>query len=245
MSGSWIVLGASSAIGRAFAREAAARGADLLLAGRDAPDMERTAAEARALSGRVALVRDFDALAVETHAGFAAACAELPGTLHVLLLFGTMPDQSDMDENPAVALACLDSTLRGAVSILHHLTPVLEARGAGTIVGVGSVAGDRGRLKNYVYGAAKAGLHTYLAGLRNRAGRRGVHVLTVKPGFVDTAMTFGLPGMFLVTQPEAVARAMLDAAAARRDEIYVPFFWRYIMLVIRHVPERVFKKLKI
>lgn len=245
MSGTWIILGASSAIGRAVAREAASRGFDLALAGRDPEDMERTAAEARALNGRAVHVMAFDALAVEMHAAFAAACAGIPGTLHVLLLFGTMPDQADMDRDPALALACLDSSLRGAISVLHHLAPVLEARGAGTVVGVGSVAGDRGRLKNYVYGAAKSGLHTYLAGLRNRLGRRGVHVVTVKPGFVDTAMTFGLPGMFLVASPETVARAMLDAAASGRNEMYVPFFWRYIMLIIRHVPEGIFKKLSI
>ena len=93
--------------------------------------------------------------------------------------------------------------------------------------------GDRGRLKNYVYGASKAGLHTYLSGMRNRMGRSGVHVMTVKPGFVDTAMTFGLPGMFLVASPESAARTILAAAARRRDVIYVPGFWWVIMAVIK------------
>jgi short-subunit dehydrogenase len=150
-----------------------------------------------------------------------------------------------MDAKVDQALACIDTGLTGAVSILHRLAPVLERRRAGTIVAFGSVAGDRGRLKNYVYGAAKAGLHTYLAGLRNRLGRSGVHVMTVKPGFVDTGMTFGLPGLFLVAQPEAVARACLDAAAKRRDVIYVPWFWQVIMAIIRAVPERIFKRLSV
>jgi short-subunit dehydrogenase len=96
-----------------------------------------------------------------------------------------------------------------------------------------------------VYGAAKSGLHTYLSGLRNRLGRAGVHVMTVKPGFVDTAMTFGQPGLFLVASPEAVARACLDAAAKRKNEIYVPWFWWGIMAMIRAIPERTFKKLSI
>jgi short-subunit dehydrogenase len=96
-----------------------------------------------------------------------------------------------------------------------------------------------------VYGASKSGLHTYLAGLRNRLGRVGVHVMTVKPGFVDTAMTFGLPGLFLVAQPESIAVSCLNAAAKRRNVIYTPWFWRIIMTIICTVPERVFRKLSI
>ena len=98
---------------------------------------------------------------------------------------------------------------------------------------------------NYVYGAAKAGFHTYLSGLRNRLTRAGGHVVTVKPGFVDTAMTWGIEGMFLVATPEKVADDILRAVEKRRDILYTPFFWRYIMLIIRSIPERVFKKMSI
>jgi short-subunit dehydrogenase len=125
------------------------------------------------------------------------------------------------------------------------LAPLIEARGSGTVIGVGSVAGDRGRIGNYVYGAAKAGFATYLSGLRNRLTRAGGHVVTVKPGFVDTAMTWGLPGMFLVSSPEAVADALLKAVRKRRNVLYTPFFWRYIMLIIRNIPEPIFKKMSI
>ena len=125
------------------------------------------------------------------------------------------------------------------------LAPVIEARGGGTVVGVGSVAGDRGRVGNYVYGAAKAGFHTYLSGLRNRLTRSGGHVVTVKPGFVDTAMTWGLEGMFLVAPPEKVANDILKAVRKRRNVIYTPFFWRWIMLIIRLIPEPIFKKLSV
>jgi short-subunit dehydrogenase len=247
MSGAetWVILGASSAIGRAFARQAAQRGADVILAGRDGPDLARTAADIGIATGRQVLVAAFDALDSASHAALAARIAPLPGLVNVALLFGIMPDQATMDADPGQARACIETGLVGAVSILQTLAPGLEQRRGGVVVGFGSVAGDRGRLKNYVYGAAKAGLHTYLAGLRNRLGRHGVHVMTVKPGFVDTAMTFGLPGMFLVAQPEAVARACLDAASRRRDVIYVPGFWWAIMAVIRAVPERVFKRLSI
>jgi short-subunit dehydrogenase len=241
----WIVIGASSAIGRAFAREAAARGADVILAGRDKADLDRTASDIRIATGRGAMVLPFDALDTASHAALVGVAGATPGVVNVALLFANMPEQAAMDADPTLALACIDTGLRGAISILHRLAPVLERRGAGTVVGFGSVAGDRGRLKNYIYGATKAGLHTYLAGLRNRLGRSGVHVLTVKPGFVDTAMTWGLPGLFLVASPDEVARACLDAAARGRDVIYVPWFWRGIMTIICAIPERVFKRLSI
>ena len=121
----------------------------------------------------------------------------------------------------------------------------MEERGSGTVIGIGSVAGDRGRVGNYTYGAAKAGFHTYLSGLRNRLTRAGGHVVTVKPGFVDTAMTWGLPGMFLVASPEAVANDLWTAALKKKNTIYTPFFWRYIMLIIRSIPEFMFKKMSI
>jgi len=241
----WLILGASSAVARAFAREAAARGADVILAGRDSDDLARTAADIVVSTGRAAQVLGFDATDYGAHDAVAQLAASTPGVLNVALLFGVMPDQANMDADPALALACIEGCFSGAVSILHRLAPVLEARQAGAVIGFGSVAGDRGRLKNYVYGAAKSGLHTYLAGLRNRLGRAGVHVMTVKPGFVDTAMTWGLPGLFLVASPEDVARRCLDEVARKRDTIYVPRFWRGIMTIIRAVPERIFKKLRL
>ena len=164
----WLVLGASSAIGRAFAREAARRGADVIVAGRDMEDLARTAADVHASTGRAASALYFDALDMDSHAALAASLAATPGILNIALLFGIMPDQAEIDANPALALTMINANLAGAISILHTLAPLLEARGAGCVVGFGSVAGDRGRIKNYVYGATKAGLHTYLAGLRNR-----------------------------------------------------------------------------
>ena len=162
-SETWLILGASSSIGRAFARAAAARGGDIILAGRDTDDLERTARDI-ATTGRAARVLPFDALAYATHAALAADLASVPGVLNVVLLFGTMPEQSAMDADPSLALGCIDSVFTGAVSTLQHLAPALEKRGSGVVIGFGSVAGDRGRLKNYVYGAAKSGFHTYLGG---------------------------------------------------------------------------------
>jgi short-subunit dehydrogenase len=156
-----------------------------------------------------------------------------------------MPDQSAIDADPSLIDGTVIDSFTGPARFLQMLAPLIEARGAGCVVGIGSVAGDRGRIGNYVYGAAKAGFHTYLSGLRNRLTRAGGHVVTVKPGFVDTAMTWGIEGMFLVAAPEKVAVDILKAVRKKRNVIYTPFFWRYIMLIIRSIPEPIFKKMSI
>jgi decaprenylphospho-beta-D-erythro-pentofuranosid-2-ulose 2-reductase len=239
----WLILGGSSAVGRAIAFAAAERGHDVLIAGRDLDDLERSAADIRISTGRRAIVLPFDATMVDSHAAFAADAARRTDVLNVALVFGVMPPQEEMDRDPGKAAQCIEGCFTGAVSILHHLAPHLEAKGSGIVIALGSVAGDRGRLKNYIYGGAKAGLHVYLAGLRNRLARKGVHVMTVKPGFVDSAMTWGMPGLFLVAGPQDVARACLRAAQKRTDILYVPWFWRWIMAIICAIPERIFKRL--
>jgi decaprenylphospho-beta-D-erythro-pentofuranosid-2-ulose 2-reductase len=241
----WVLLGASSPIARAFARNLARPGCHIILAGRDREDMEATAADLRLSSGASAEVFPFDAADFSSHQAAARQWAEREGRLNAVLLFSAMPEQNAIDSDPALLRDCITVTYTGAVSVLHNLAPHLEARKAGTIIAIGSVAGDRGRLKNYVYGSAKAGLHTYLQGLRNRLARSGVHVLTAKPGFVDTSLTWGAPGIFLVASPDAVARKCLAAAAKRRNTCYVPLFWLPIMTVIRLIPEAIFKRLRI
>jgi short-subunit dehydrogenase len=242
----WLVLGASSSVARAFARLVAAQGADLLLAGRDTDDLARSASDLRARYGVSAHVLPFDARERATIAALVAHCRDLPvGTLDVFLAFGSMPEQAAMEADPTLAVHTIEATYTGAVEVLLGLAPILEAGKQGRVVVLGSVAGDRGRLKNYVYGSAKAGLATFTAGLRNRLFRAGVLVTTVKPGFMDTAMTWGLPGMFLVASPEAAAASILKAAQKGKEVVYTPVFWALIMLIIRLIPERIFKKLSI
>lgn len=245
MTGTWILLGASSSMARAFARRVAGAGQGLILAGRDLEDLERVAADARIRGAPLAEALAFDARHPGAIARLSTRVAGISGTINVAVFLGSMPDQAEIDADPLTLSGVIADGLTGAAHALHTLAPRIEAEGAGVVIGVGSVAGDRGRLKNYVYGAAKAGFHTYLAGLRNRLGRSGAHVLTVKPGFVDTAMTWGLPGLFLVASPDAVAEAMWRAAERRRNILYVPWFWAGIMAIIRLVPERVFKRLSI
>ncbi|RVT82783.1 SDR family NAD(P)-dependent oxidoreductase [Rhodobacteraceae bacterium CCMM004] len=243
MSETWILLGASSAMARALARALARNGARLVLAGRDLDDLGRTAADAEMRGAARAVAVRFDARDPASFDAVLAAAGD--GVVNAACFTGTMPPQDRIDADPALIDGTIADSLTGPARMLHLIAARIEAEGAGTIVGVGSVAGDRGRLGNYVYGAAKGGFAVYLSGLRNRLTRAGGHVVTVKPGFVDTAMTWGLPGMFLVAAPEAVARDILRAVARRRSVIYTPGFWRLIMLIIRAIPEPVFKKMKI
>ncbi len=247
--GGWIVLGATSAMGRAFARAAAGTGAAVALAGRDIADMDATASDIRLTTGVEVSVWLFDAADPNAPADLAqraAAWAEtLDGALNAAVFIGSMPEQDEIDADPALIGPVARDNYAALAESLHRLAPLFEAQKGGAIIGVGSVAGDRGRIKNYVYGAAKAAFHTYLSGLRNRLGRCGAHVMTVKPGFVDTAMTWGLPGMFLVARPEEVAESCLAGLSKGRNVLYVPWFWIGIMTIIRTVPERIFKKLSI
>ncbi|MEZ5777851.1 MAG: SDR family NAD(P)-dependent oxidoreductase [Paracoccaceae bacterium] len=245
MNSTWIILGATSAMARAFARAVASEGAAVLLAGRDAEDLNAMAADCRLRGARMAEAIAFDARKPDGFAAIIARAEDEEGEINAAVFVGSMPDQAEIDADPSLIDGVVTDSHTGPARFLQMLAPLIEARGGGTVVGVGSVAGDRGRIGNYVYGSAKAGFATYLAGLRNRLTRAGGHVVTVKPGFVDTAMTWGLPGMFLVASPEAVAADILKAVRKRRNVIYTPFFWRYIMLIIRHIPEFIFKKMSI
>ncbi len=244
-SETWIILGATSSMARAFARIVAEEGAHVILAGRDLDDMKRTAADCRARGAAGAEAVKFDARRPESFKAPIARAKEGPGSINAAVFIGSMPDQVAIDADPTLIRGVVADNFTGPAEFLHRLAPLLEERGAGTIIGVGSVAGDRGRIGNYVYGAAKAGFATYLSGLRNRLARSGAHVMTVKPGFVDTAMTWGIEGMFLVASPEKIAADILRAARRKRNILYTPFFWRYIMAIIRAIPEPIFKKLSV
>lgn len=244
MNETWIILGATSSMARAFARGVAEQGAHVLLAGRDMDDLKRMTADLSVRGGSAEAVM-FDARKPEGFGAIIERAQAAEGMINAAVFVGSMPPQDDIDADPSLIAGVVMDSFTGPAQFLQALAPIMEARGGGTVVGIGSVAGDRGRIGNYVYGAAKAGFATYLSGLRNRLTKAGGHVVTVKPGFVDTAMTWGLEGMFLVASPEAVAASILKAVKKKRNVIYTPFFWRYIMLIIRHIPEFIFKKMSI
>ncbi|MEM9428200.1 MAG: SDR family NAD(P)-dependent oxidoreductase [Pseudomonadota bacterium] len=239
----WIVIGAGSAMARAFARRKAAESARLLLVGRDSADLERTAQDVILRGAEGAEVLTLDLRHLDLAPLLLAAEAAI-GTVSVGIFAGSMPPQEDIEAEPDKLAGVVTDNFTAAATILLALAPIMAERG-GSVVGVSSVAGDRGRVGNHVYGSAKAGFQTFLSGHRNRMARVGVHVMTVKPGFVDTAMTWGLDGLFLVARPEDVARDIDRGLAKGRNVIYTPWFWIGIMTIIRLVPERVFKRLSI
>ncbi|WP_380057101.1 SDR family oxidoreductase [Falsihalocynthiibacter sp. SS001] len=245
MTETWIILGATSSMARAFGRKVSEAGATVFLAGRDMEDLKTAAQDCLVRGAASAEAIKFDARQTDCFGAIIEHVTKVEGVINVACFVGSMPEQSAIDADPSLIEGTVMDSFTGPATFLQMIAPEMEARGSGTVVGVGSVAGDRGRIGNYVYGAAKAGFHTYLSGLRNRLNRSGGHVVTVKPGFVDTAMTWTVEGMFLVSSPEDVAETILKAVKKKKNTLYTPFFWRYIMMIIRSIPEPLFKKLSI
>jgi len=243
-----VILGATSAMARASAIAFARAGYRVVLVAQDTEENERNAVDLRIRHGHDAFAVTFQATDFEYHAGVVAACEEVLGEVPggVVLFFGYMAEQAVAQQDFEAARKTIDVNFTAAVSLLERFAAKLEARGSGFIGVVSSVAGDRGRQSNYIYGASKAALSTYAQGLRNRLFKAGVAVTTIKPGFVDTKMTFGLPlpGP-LVASPERAGDDICRAVLAGKNEVYVPFFWRYIMMIIKSVPEFQFKKMKL
>jgi len=245
MTDTWIILGATSTIAKTFARSVAEQGAHIILAGRRMDDLAATATDAIARGAASADPVMFDARDPATFASILDAATAKQGTLNCAVFVGSMPAQDAIDADPSLLDGVIADSLTGPARFLQMLAPDLQAQGKGMVVGVGSVAGDRGRVGNYVYGAAKSGFATYLSGLRNALGRHGVHVLTVKPGPVDTAMTQGLGPQPFMTTPQAVVDDIHKALNKRRNTLYTKWIWWPVMTIIKLIPEPVFKKLSI
>lgn len=228
------------AIAHAFARE----GHPVQLAARAPDRLEEVRADIALRHGVEVTTHGFDALDLASHEPFLDGLPALPGI--AVCAVGLMGEQSENERDLARAAEVMRSNFEGPASIFAALANRFESRGSGTLVGISSVAGDRGRATNYVYGAAKAGFTAFLSGLRNRLASKGVHVVTVLPGFVNTAMTEGmdLPGP-LTAEPEEVGAAVLKAVRKQRNVIYVRPVWRLVMAIIRNIPEPIFKKLSI
>lgn len=236
-----LILGARSDIGRAIAHCFAARGHPVQLAARNAAALEADRADIALRHGVEVTLHEFDALATASHQTFVAGLPALPQV--AVCAVGLMGDQAQSERDPEATARVMRSNFEGPASILAVLANHFAARGSGALVGISSVAGERGRASNYVYGSAKAGFTAFLSGLRNRLARSGVQVITVLPGFVATQMTEGmdLPAR-LTASPQQVAQAVARAVAKGRDRIYVKPIWQLIMAVIRALPESLFKR---
>ncbi|MFX0541887.1 SDR family oxidoreductase [Roseovarius sp. S4756] len=239
-----LILGARSDIAKAVAHKFASLGHPLQLAARDAATLEADRADLALRYNVSVTLHEFDALRTETHDTFVGSLPELP--MIAICAVGLLGEQETSEGDSASACRVVRSNYEGPASILASLANSFEQRRSGTLVGISSVAGERGRATNYVYGSAKAGFTAFLSGLRNRLARNGVHVVTVLPGFVSTRMTEGmdLPAR-LTAEPDEVAEAIAGAVQYKKNIIYVRPVWKLVMFIIRSIPERIFKGMKI
>jgi decaprenylphospho-beta-D-erythro-pentofuranosid-2-ulose 2-reductase len=239
-----VIVGATSAIAQACARQWVSTGARFFLVARNGERLAQVAADLSARGAALAACCELDIDDHASHAAMLARCAaELGAPDIVLVAPGTLPDQTACQNDAALAVREFTTN---AVSVIALLTPVanlLEAQRHGVLAVISSVAGERGRPSNYLYGSAKAALTAFCDGLNARLFKAGVHVVTIKPGFVATPMTHGLKlPAALVATPERVARDIADAVARRRDVCYTPRFWSPIMAIIRALPRFLFKR---
>lgn len=245
MKDKWIlILGAASNIAMATARRFAREGYNIYLASRNLEELKKEAAHLHVKYQIQVKTIYFDALDFETHEEFYFSLE--PKIAGAVLAFGVLGDQKKAQSNFSEARNIIDVNYSGAVSILEIIAQDFEKRHEGFIVGISSVSGDRGRQSNYIYGSAKAGFSAYLSGLRHRLYNSGVHVMTVKPGFVATKMTaeLELPEK-LTAKPGEVAGKIFKGVQKSRNIIYVKPVWRLIMLIIIHLPEFIFKRTKL
>lgn len=242
MSATWLIIGATSPLVRAFAIEAATQGARLVLAARDTDELETIAGDIRLRSKAEVTTLTFDAADPASTKALADKAAELDN-LSVMVGHGIMPDEIAARDNEALALQQWEVNTLCIVRLLNRLTPKFEAQKSGSIVVIGSVAGDRGRKKNYQYGATKAGLAAFVEGLGAHLSGFGVKVVLVKPGIMDTRMTWGTKGPPLPKgTPEGLAKAMWKKAG-KGGVLYYPWFWFFIMKMIQQLPVKIFNKL--
>jgi decaprenylphospho-beta-D-erythro-pentofuranosid-2-ulose 2-reductase len=241
-----VIIGATSAIAQAVARGLAPRGVRFVLVGRDASKLSAVADDLRV---RGAAQVDFAAVSdladLGEHGRIVDTARFLLGSIDlVLIAHGSLPDQKRVERDAPAVIASIELNAIGVISLMTRFANALEEQRRGMIAVIGSVAGDRGRRSNYVYGTAKAAIEAFASGLRARLAGAGVGVLLVKPGFVDTPMTASLRKNVLFASPDAVGTAIVRAIDRRYDVVYVPGFWRWILLAVRLLPESVFKRLK-
>jgi len=238
-----LVLGATSGIAEATCRVWAAQGASLFLVARNADKLAAVAADLKLRGAHYVDTAVADLDDTSTHPELLAhAVNSLTGLDVAYLAHGVLGDQAKAEADFATAEQILHTNFTAPVSLLTWLANFCVQRHSGVLAVISSVAGDRGRKSNYVYGSSKAGLSAFLGGLRNRVDREGVTVLTIKPGPVKTAMTAGMPGSEKFADVNAVAKSIVAAVDAKKDTLYVPSKWALIMFVLTHIPEAIFKK---
>jgi decaprenylphospho-beta-D-erythro-pentofuranosid-2-ulose 2-reductase len=239
-----LIVGATSAIAEATARVWAQRGDKLFLAARNSAQLQSVSDDLKVRGAAFVGSKVFDANDFAAHAALLADATQAMGGLDTLLIaHGTLSDQPRAQLDAAYALGEITTNGTSVVNLMGLAGEQFDKQGNGAIAVISSVAGDRGRQSNYVYGSAKALVSAYASGLRQRLSKRGVSVVTIKPGFVDTPMTASFKKGALWAKPEQVAKDIVNAVDKGKAIVYTPGFWGLIMLIIKHIPEFVFVKL--
>ncbi len=239
-----LIIGATSAIAEATARLFAQRRDRLYLVARNEERLTSMASDLKIRGAESVQFALLDVNNFKDHQPVLEAATEhLDGIDIVLIAHGTLPDQQACELSFELTQQELNINAISTISLLTYLANHLEAQGHGTLAVISSVAGDRGRQSNYVYGAAKGMISVFLQGLRNRLHKSGVHVLTIKPGFIDTPMTVDFKKGWLWAKPESISTGIVKAIDNKKNEVYLPWFWRQVMTLIKCIPEVIFKKL--
>jgi decaprenylphospho-beta-D-erythro-pentofuranosid-2-ulose 2-reductase len=242
-----LVLGGGSDIALATVRDLVRRRArTVVLAARDPGSLQAAADELRAAGATTVETMAFDARDTESHDAFVTDVFERVGDVDLALLaFGVLGDQEEAEHDGRAAVDIAEVNYVGSVSVAVPIAQRMRTQGHGTIVALSSVAGERARRSNFVYGSSKAGMDAFFQGLGDSLVGSGVRVMIVRPGFVHTKMTDGMDAAPMSTTPEAVAAAIVQGLARGRETVWVPSTLRYVMSVLRHVPRPVFRKLPI
>ena len=241
-----LILGATSAIAQAVTRLYAERGDMLCLVARNLAHLDAVARDARVRGASRVEQSVADLADTARHQALVDECWDSFGGFDVALLaYGVLGTQEHASRSPEALAALVMTDFTSPAALLERLAARFEAQGHGTLAAIGSVAGDRGRQSNYAYGAAKGGLAIFLAGLRHRLASRGVRVVTIKPGFVDTPMTRDFPKGILWASPQVVASGILRAIDRGASIAYLPGFWRGIMFIVRALPEWVLHRTRL
>jgi len=241
-----LIIGATSAIAQEVAKIYAASGSQLFLVARNSQKLEQVVKDLKVRGADNIEQLSLDLENIEDHEQIVTAADKfMSGIDIVLIAHGTLPDQKSCENSVINTVQELQINFLSTVSLLTLLANYFEKQASGCIAVISSVAGDRGRQSNYVYGAAKGGLSVFLQGLRNRLSRAGICVLTIKPGFVISPMTAEFKKGILWAQPKKVANNIVSAIHKRKNVVYVPWFWRLIMLIICNIPENIFKRMRL
>jgi len=241
-----LIFGAASAIAFETAKLFAKDGASLYLCARDEDELKRLSEDLIVRGAKEVGYSIFDALNDKSIINAIDSClAKFPDIDGLLIAYGTLPDQKLCEADVEEMRKAININFTSVGVILTHIVAHFQKQGCGTIAVISSVAGDRGRQSNYVYGSAKGALSIFLSGLRQGLNKSGVQVLTVKPGFVDTPMTANLKKGILFVGPDVVAKGIYKAIIKGKDIVYLPWFWWGIMMIIRNIPEKIFKKIKL